>query len=142
MIEEDFVKVQPPDLKLTLNGIKVVEESLYKSNPLKPDPAAPKVRIGPIGTMGREQQDPELSPRLKGMALKLLGDEREGAAVGIAAENKKVPMIVAKSVSDYGDLNKNDQFRHYAAEISARFLLEFIKKTDIIPDLKRRKRVF
>ncbi len=60
----------------------------------------------------------------------------EGAAIGRVAEIEEIPMIVVKSVSDYGDLDKNDQFRHYAAETSARFLLEFMKTTDIIPKLK------
>ncbi|VEP12174.1 Nucleoside phosphorylase-like (fragment) [Hyella patelloides LEGE 07179] len=56
----------------------------------------------------------------------------EGAAVGAVAEIHDIPMIVFKSVQDYADYDKSDQFRLYAAETSARFLLAFLKTIDVI----------
>ncbi len=125
-------------LRLTAAGRKQVENAkLQKDKPLEPDRLQPKVHVGPIGTSERVQQDPQLFARLESLSYKTLGVEMEGAAIGIVAEIQNIPMIVVKAVSDYGDLDKDKQFRHYAAETSARFLIEFMKETDIIPTLKQ-----
>jgi Nucleoside phosphorylase len=49
----------------------------------------------------------------------------EGAAIGAVAEIEEIPIIIVKGVQDYADYDKSDQFRQYAAEVSARFLLAF-----------------
>ncbi|MDM8550998.1 tetratricopeptide repeat protein [Desulfobacterales bacterium HSG2] len=135
LIEQRLVKV--PEFQLTSDGADRVESSSWKENPLEPDPAELKVHIGPMGTTGQVQQVPELFSKLERLTYKILGVEMESSAIGIAAEGQNIQMIMVKGVSDYGDLDKNDQFRHYAAEASARFLVEFMKKTDIIPKLRK-----
>lgn len=55
----------------------------------------------------------------------------EGAVIGAVAEIHDIPMLVVKAVQDYGDSHKSDQFRAYAAEASARFLLTFLETIDL-----------
>jgi tetratricopeptide (TPR) repeat protein len=53
----------------------------------------------------------------------------EAAAIGAVAEIEDVDScIIVKSVSDYGDHDKNDHFRKYAIETSYRFLMAFLKE--------------
>ena len=56
----------------------------------------------------------------------------ESATIGMVAEMNKIPMLVVKGVQDYADHQKNDLFRQYAAEASARFLFAFFQTTDIL----------
>ncbi|NEQ82452.1 MAG: hypothetical protein F6K26_20045 [Moorea sp. SIO2I5] len=123
--EKDLL--QSDDLGLTEQAIKEInnerveylEEQHYK------DRLTPKINIGVIATTSEVQEDPKLFERLEKLQRKALGVEMEGAAIGAVAEIHEIPMIVVKGVQDYADHDKNDQFRHYAAEVSARFLLAF-----------------
>lgn len=108
---------------------KVEQERLQYPDCLPSDPLEPEVRVAPIGTSSMVQQDPQLFSRLEKIGRKTLGVEMESAAIGAVAELHQLPMVIVKSVSDYGDHEKDDQFRHYAAETSARFLLAFLKKS-------------
>ncbi|NER08807.1 MAG: 5'-methylthioadenosine/S-adenosylhomocysteine nucleosidase, partial [Okeania sp. SIO3C4] len=63
--------------------------------------------------------------------------EMEASAIGKVAEIEEIPMIIVKGVQDYADYDKNDQFREYAAEVSARFLLAFLTTTGGYKKIKR-----
>ncbi|NEP27924.1 hypothetical protein [Moorena sp. SIO3I6] len=125
LIEKDLL--ESDGLGLTEQAIKEInnerldylEEEHYK------DPLNPQIKIGVIATTSKVQKDPKLFERLEKLQRKALGVEMEGAAIGAVAEIHEIPMIVVKGVQDYADYDKNDQFRHYAAEVSARFLLAF-----------------
>ncbi|MGE8422210.1 MAG: hypothetical protein ACN6PI_05245, partial [Sphingobacterium siyangense] len=61
---------------------------------------------------------------------KLLGIEMEAYSVYYACFNSTLPrpqVLVCKSVSDFADSNKGDEYQPYSAFVSARFILEFIK---------------
>ena len=120
-------------LELTDIGKDKVEESKWKDPDCRwRDPREPLVHIGPIGTVSMVQKDPKLFSYLKQRERKVLGVEMESAAIGQVAEFHQLPMIIVKSVSDYGDHKKNDLFRYYAAETSARFLLAFFKTSSVL----------
>lgn len=120
--------------ELTDKGTKAVKEErfLNPDNQLYKDKLTPEVHIGVIGTTSYVREDPEMFNRLKNIGRKTLGVEMEGAAIGAVADIHEIPMIVVKSVQDYADHDKNDQFRFYAAETSARFLLEFLTKSNAV----------
>ena len=62
----------------------------------------------------------------------------EAAAVGAVAEIEGVDSwIIVKSVSDYGDGEKDDHFRDYAIETSYRFLIAFLKEN--LPSKPKKK---
>lgn len=93
----------------------------------EPDPTF-RVHIGPIGTGKTVVQDPNIFAELETVQRKILGLEMEAAAIGYVAENVGIPSIVAKAVSDYADLEKDNAFRVYAEKASSAFLIEFLKK--------------
>lgn len=127
LIQKELLKEKGLGLTATAKR-KVEQERLQYPDCLPSDPLEPKVRVAPIGTSSMVQQDSELFSRLEKIGRKTLGVEMESAAIGAVAQLYQLPMVIVKSVSDYGDHDKDDQFRHYAAETSARFLLAFLKK--------------
>lgn len=120
---ESFLK--QGSLELTRKGKLFVEKDF---NGWKKDKLVSEIKVGVIGTTNKVQEDPKLFPSIKYVARSAIGIEMEGAAMGEVASIRNIPMIFVKAVSDYGDYDKNDQFRHYAAEASARFLIAFLKK--------------
>lgn len=130
--KQELLHINP--FELTEKGQRLVERErlLYADDERYQDPTIPQVHIGVVGTTSYVQKDPEIFERLKKVQRKAIGIEMEGAAVGAIAEIHDIPMIVVKSVQDYADYDKSDQFRYYAAETSARFLLAFIKTADVI----------
>jgi WD40 repeat protein/nucleoside phosphorylase len=85
-----------------------------------------KIHVGPIVTGEALQKDPELFTRLERVGRKILGAEMEAAAVGLVGEHLGRHSIVVKAVSDYGDEDKDDAFRKFAARASAEVLLRFL----------------
>lgn len=128
--------LEPEGLKLTRAGKKWVENfELEHPDGAPADPRFTSVHIGPMATTSFVQQDPELFAAIERFMRKTLGVEMESAAIGAVAHLAELPMLVVKAVSDHGDHDKDDQFRGYAAEASAWFLLDFLRKNwaDIVP---------
>ncbi len=121
-------------LNLTPKAIDLIDENriLHLDTGFPHDAASPEVHLGAMATTSSVQEDTELFNRIKKYAgqRNILGVEMEGAAIGAVAEITGIPMLVVKAVQDYGDATKSDQFREYAAEASARFLLEFLETLD------------
>lgn len=130
--KQELLKTE--SFELTEKGIKEVleERLLHLDDERYRDPSIPQVKIGVIATTSQVQKDPEIFQRLKKLQRKALGVEMEVAAIGSVAEIYDIPMIIVKSVQDYADYDKNDQFRLYASETSAQFLLAFITTFSVI----------
>lgn len=128
--------LEPEGLTITSAGMRWVE-ALMSEYPdgVPEEPRIPTVHISPMATTSYVQQDPELFPNLERLVRKTLGVEMESAAIGAVAHQEELPMLVVKAVSDHGDHDKDDRFRRYAAEASAWFLRDFVRKhwTDIVP---------
>ncbi|MEM1170875.1 MAG: hypothetical protein AAGJ08_17795 [Cyanobacteria bacterium P01_H01_bin.35] len=114
------IKDFPQDWQNTIQTPRPIEDK-YDQNPL-----IPKVHIGVVATNGKVQKDPQLFQSIGKLQGKILGVEMEAAAICAVGEIYEIPVIVIKGVQDYADYDKNDQFRKYAAEVSARFLLAFL----------------
>jgi nucleoside phosphorylase len=126
--------LEPEGLTITSTGMRWVEGFMIENPDGMPDePRFSTVHIGPMAATSYVQQDPELFPSLERLVRKTLGAEMESAAIGAVARLEELPMLVVKAVSDHGDHDKDDRFRRYAAEASAWFLLDFVRKhwTDI-----------
>ena len=95
------------------------------------DPLNSQIHTGVIATTSKVQKDPQLFQRIEKLQRKILGVEMEGAAIGAVAEIEEIPIIIIKGVQDYADDDKSDQFRQYAAEVSARFLLAFLTTIEL-----------
>jgi len=124
--KDRFVSLKRGTLEITAKGRgSVLEERVRYVDGVPPDPSF-KVHIGPIATGKAVRQDSEIFRRLAKFERKVLGVEMEAAAIGYVAERSGIPSIIAKAVSDYGDADKDDGFRHFACRASAKFLLSFL----------------
>ena len=87
-----------------------------------------KVHIGPLASGASVVESKELIEELLSHNRKLIGVEMETYGVFLAARMCREPRPTAmsfKSVCDFGNGEKDDQFQEYAAFTSANFLYEF-----------------
>ena len=55
--------------------------------------------------------------------------DMEGAAFGLVmSRHRHTPWLVVKGICDYADGDKDDNYHHYAASVSATYMLSFIKE--------------
>jgi len=128
LIEQRLV-TSTPHLKLTQSGVEWVQDDMARhGTQVKKDKEACNALVGPIGTGAPLQKDPLLFERLRKIMRKIIGVEMEAGAIGKLAEKYRIPYLVAKSVVDFATLEKDDNFRNYAAETAASFLAEFVKQ--------------
>ena len=87
-----------------------------------------KCHIGPVVSVPYVVQNEDKFLDFKKIQRKLLGLEMEAFGVFYSAANSSNPKakaIVIKSICDFGDKEKADNFHKYAAYTSAKFLYEF-----------------
>lgn len=120
------VSLQSGSLALTTNGLAEVErDRLFYPDGIRKEPTF-RTHVGPIATGKTVREDPELFQRIAKFSRKVLGVEMEAAAIGFVAQQARIPSIIVKSVSDFGDEDKDDGFREFACHASATFLLAFL----------------
>lgn len=98
--------------------------------PTKPDTEL-KLRIGPMATGSSVLADEDILERVLLQNRNLLAVEMEAYGVLAAAVDGKYPRPTAlamKSVCDFADAEKNDQWQGYAAYTSAQALKEFFER--------------
>lgn len=81
------------------------------------------VHIGDLASGGAVVSDPEIIRGLQSRARKLLGVEMEAYAIMLAANLSKNPqpkVMIIKSVCDFADSKKSDDYQSYAAYTSAK----------------------
>jgi nucleoside phosphorylase len=119
--------LEPRGLAFTAKGRETFDNETILYPDGRPE-ISPRVHVGAIGTSARLQRDEQLFPRLRRIVRKTLGVEMEGAAIGVVADLEQLDAIMVKAVVDFGDAEKDDQFRDYAARAAALFLIEFLKR--------------
>ena len=88
-----------------------------------------KIKIGPVVSVPYVIQNEEELISLKGYQRKLIGLEMEIFGVFYSANNgfnPKPKAMAIKSVCDFGDKEKGDNFQKFAAFTSAQFMYDFI----------------
>ncbi|MFM5335800.1 hypothetical protein ACET97_04555 [Aeromonas enteropelogenes] len=86
--------------------------------------------IGPMASGSVVLEDPDTVALIKGQQRNILAIEMEGYGVMAAAElsvSEKPKVIIIKSICDFADPEKNDNWQTYAAYTSARYTYELIK---------------
>ncbi len=84
-----------------------------------------KVKMGPVASGASVVQDAQIIAEIKSHNRKLLGLDMESYALYYAAYNMTIPRptpISIKSVSDYADSEKSDNFQSYAAFTSSHYI--------------------
>lgn len=87
-----------------------------------------KIKIGPLVSVPFVIQNESEFESFKEAQRKLIGLEMEAYGIFYSANNSPNPKpkpIVIKSICDFGDVKKDDDFQIYAAYTSAQFLYEF-----------------
>lgn len=121
------INIEGEKMILTQSGQQKVQELKIRKGTTKPQEQAFQVHIGPLATYPYVVTDPKEFEALRQYQRRILGLEMEGAAIGAVAAAEDVPKhIVVKAVQDYCH-PKNDLFRSFAAGISARFTLDFLR---------------
>jgi nucleoside phosphorylase len=120
-----LLEVEPGVLALTEKGTSdVLDDELLHPDGHKEEPF--QIHVGPIATGEKVAKDPELFGDLERFVRKTLGVEMEAAAIGMVGEQLGRRAIIVKGVSDYGDGDKDDSFRAFAARASAEVLIQFL----------------
>lgn len=99
----------------------------HKFNGNKPT-AELKIKVGPIVSVPYVVQNQDTFLSFKDNQRKLIGLEMESYAIFYSAHNAINPKptpIVIKSICDFGDEHKADNYQIYAAYTSAHFMYEF-----------------
>lgn len=90
-----------------------------------------KVHIGSVTSVAGVIANNDVTQQLKQKDRKLLGLEMEAYGMYFAAYNSSNPKpkpIALKSVCDFADSNKSDDYQHYSAYSSTNIMKELIKK--------------
>ncbi|PRQ02206.1 5'-methylthioadenosine/S-adenosylhomocysteine nucleosidase [Enhygromyxa salina] len=89
----------------------------------------PRIRRGPLASGASVIASAEFMQKLASRDDRIIGVEMEAYGLFAAADIAPEPspkVVVMKSVCDFGDTNKDDKYQDYAAESSARCLLDFL----------------
>lgn len=114
--------IQNP-LTLTAQGKSYIEDLCAHFPSQLPQPTNFQIHVAPIATGATVKEDDQLFSKLSGSMRKILGVEMEASGLAALAEAHKIPVIIAKGVSDFGDKFKDDRYRKFAARASAEALI-------------------
>lgn len=113
----------------TLSLNRAILDNIHKDFPDKKPDKPLSLFVGPVASGSSVVTDPALVASIIKHNRKLIGLEMEVYGVYYAAANctKPRPITFAvKSVCDFADTDKNDNYHKYAAYTSSRILYEFV----------------
>ncbi|WP_369160484.1 hypothetical protein [Candidatus Thiodiazotropha sp. LNASS1] len=124
-----------------LDGFLNLENSAWRNSlPSRPDHSEastelPKIHIGPVASGEKVIASSQEVQRLLSSQRNLIGIEMESAGVASAAFGalKKVGFITIRSICDFADNQKNDNWQSYAAHAAAAYLRVFIESRPVAP---------
>ncbi|SJZ51470.1 Phosphorylase superfamily protein [Trichlorobacter thiogenes] len=117
-------------LTLTDQGKSYIEDLCSRFPTQLPQPANFQIHVAPIATGAAVKVDDQLFPKLSVSMRKVLGVEMEASGLAALAEAHKIPAIIAKGVSDFGDKFKDDRYRKFAARASAEALILLLRNSN------------
>lgn len=89
------------------------------------------LHIGPLASGASVLEDPDVTTGIQGQHRKVLGVEMEAYSVFAAAIDSPNPqplVLVMKSVCDFADSHKSDDYQDYASYTSAKAVQFFFEK--------------
>lgn len=123
-------KIRTVMSELTFN--KGVVNDIYSKCTVKGKPNnAPTVVVGPMVSGASVLEDPEIVKYIKDQQdRKVVAIEMEAYGVSFACENaiSQPTCIIIKSICDFANLDKNDDFQRYAAYTSAELCYHYLCK--------------
>lgn len=120
------------DSKLHALVLRWAREQLHadsiRKNWFSPQQTCPRIIVGILATGAAVVQSKELVQEILDKSRKVVGLDMEAYGVMHAAKLASSPqpkILIAKSISDFADSDKNDFWQQYAAYTSSRFIYEF-----------------
>jgi nucleoside phosphorylase len=121
-----------PHLRAKLRSLatnrKYLEE-IYNNAHVKPQWAL-DAHLGPVATGAAVLEDPSIVEMIQSQHRETIGIEMEAYGVALASSisNAKPPIpIIVKSVCDFANTDKNDEWQSYAAYTSASYAIKLIQ---------------
>lgn len=106
-------------------------DEIYNDWPRSNRPShALNAHIGPVATGAVVLEDPSIVEMIQSQHRETIGVEMEGYGVALASKlSRTIPPkhIIIKSVCDFADPNKNNEWQEYAAYTSAQLTIKFIQ---------------
>jgi hypothetical protein len=99
-----------------------------------------RYHLGPVAVTSAVREDlPNVWLQLDPVVRKVIAVEMEGYGLfsGIFNANPTCDVILAKAVQDMGDDLKDDSFRKYGCQLSARWVLAFIRQYPVSHSMDR-----
>jgi nucleoside phosphorylase len=132
--EPDFKSIElDSDLKeifISCKGKREFLNDIKAKWPIKNITTELNIHIGPFASGAGVVENKKVIEEIKGHSRKLIGIDMEAYGVFYASKNCSRPKPLAafsiKSISDFGDQDKNDVYQPYAAYTSANFLYQFV----------------
>lgn len=132
--DPDFKSIElEPDLKelfISCKGKREYLNEIKSKWPIKDISYELNMHIGPFASGAGVVENKKVIEEIKGHSRKLIGIDMETYGVFYTAKNCSRPKPMAvfsiKSISDFGDPDKDDKFQPYAAFTSSSFLYHFI----------------
>jgi nucleoside phosphorylase len=121
--------VSKDSLELTDLGKKYITKSSIQYSSGLPKPKEFEIHVAPLASGAKVMEDEGIFPKLSGSMRKVLGLDMEASGLAALSEAHTIPIIVAKAVSDYGDMFKDDRYRQFAARASAETLILLLRET-------------
>lgn len=90
-----------------------------------------KLHVGPLATGSVVLEDQTIVKSIIDQHRNTLGIEMEAYGVAYASELLGIDSIIIKSVCDFADIEKNDDYQSYAAFTSAKVIEKFIQEVEI-----------
>ncbi len=134
IFEPDFKSINlDTDLKerfIAIKGNREFLDDIKSKWPIKDIQTELNIHIGPFASGAGVIANKKVLEEIKGHSRKLIGIDMETYAIFYTANNCSKPKPKAafslKSISDFGDSNKNDNYQPYASYTSANFLYHFV----------------
>lgn len=113
-------------LSLTVSGREHVEDYRLMNPKGVNKTESFSLHIAPIATGAAVVEDSTIFDKLSSSMRKVIGIDMEASALGAIGEVNDIPVIIAKAVCDFGDEFKDDRYRHFASQASARTMMQFL----------------
>ena len=112
---QDFLRNEQPIVQIYTNFKSSKPENMLSAH------------VGPIASGSYVVSSTSFVSSIIDKNRKLLGIDMEGHGVYLACHFSKTKALFIKSVCDFGDSLKNDDYQNYAAYTSSQFLFSFIR---------------
>lgn len=129
LLKKEFIEepLEPSKVRLTQKGHDYISKVLVRNPKRLPEDNTFKIHVAPILTGAQVQEDENLFNSLSENCRKVLGIDMEASGIGSISEIYKIPSVVVKGVSDYGDTFKDDRYREFAAYAAAYALITYLR---------------